>query len=359
MHTGCIVLSAMAYIHPVYSHHGENADAVDLAGDALVGTAGALEHFDDVSQVLEIVNNWRASHQYPLNTFLQTLRNRAQGIEPTADVTSRIKRRPAIEAKLNDRSDIKLSNMQDIGGCRAVFNLVESVYKLVDKYGNSNFFHELERTQDYIRLPRRTGYRSYHLVYQHYSRRWPIYDGMRIEIQVRSQLQHLWATAVETADAALGGRLKSGQGDLRWFRFFLLMSGAIASREACPRVPDAPRSPAALITELRTLSRDLDAVTMLRYFGHSIQVIGTLRVSSSQYVVLVLDPPNNTISLKTYAAQEAERASKAYDEQEKNKPIGGDVLLVRASDASAVRRGYRSFFRDTNEFVNLVEEVLS
>jgi ppGpp synthetase/RelA/SpoT-type nucleotidyltranferase len=350
----------MEYVQPLYSHYHENGDVLDLAGDALLEMGDALAYFDsDMFLVLDVVNNWRASHQYPLNTFLQTLRNRAQSIEPKVEVTSRIKRRPAIEAKLNDRPDIKLSNMQDIGGCRAVFNSVESVYQLVNKYKNSNFLHELEREQDYIELPRRTGYRSYHLVYQHYSRRWPIYDGMRIEIQVRSQLQHLWATAVETADAALGGRLKSGQGDLRWFRFFLLMSSAIASREGRPRVPDAPRKSAALITELRALSQDLAAVTMLRYFGRSIQVIGHLRVSGSRYVVLVLDPPNNTITLQTYAAHEAERASKAYDEQEKNKPIGGDVLLVRASDANAVRRGYRSFFRDTYEFVKLVEEVLS
>ena len=349
----------MEYVQPFYSHHDKNAAVTDLAGDALVGMADALGQFADMFEVLETVNNWRASHQYPLNTFLQTLRNRAWDIEPTAEITSRIKRRPAIEAKLNDRPDIKLSNMQDIGGCRAVFNSVDSVYRLVDRYKNSNFFHELEREQDYIVLPRRTGYRSYHLVYRHYSRRWPIYDGMRIEIQVRSQLQHLWATAVETADAALGGRLKSGQGDPNWFRFFLLMSGAISSRENCPRVPDAPRRLAALVTELRTLSQDLNAVTSLRYFGRSIQVIGELRVASGRYVVLVLDPGKDTITIQTYAAHEAERASTAYDEQEKNKPAGGDVLLVRASDANAVKRGYRNFFRDTYEFVKLVEEVLS
>jgi hypothetical protein len=349
----------MAYIQPFYSHSQETVSLVDLAGDALIGIPDAQERFADMAEVLSIVNNWRASHQYPLNTFLQTLRNRAFEIERVADVTSRIKRRQAIEAKLIDRPDIKLSFMQDIGGCRAVFSSVKSVYDLADKYKKSSFLHEEERVQDYISLPRRTGYRSYHAVYKHYSRRWPIFDEMRIEIQMRSQLQHLWATAVEMADVAFLGQLKAGKGDANWLRFFLLMSSAMAELENCPRVPDAPRNHDELIEELRDLAQQLDVATRMKHFGRSIRVMGQLKVSSSDYVVLVLDPPKNIITITVYPAHDAAGASAFYDEREKNKPVGGDVLLVRAADAAAVRRGYPSFFRDADAFLQLLGKLTS
>ena len=48
--------------------------------------------------------------------------------------------------------------------------------------------------------------------------------GLRIEIQIRSRLQHAWATAVETVDAFSGTSLKttggSGSEKTDWGRFY-------------------------------------------------------------------------------------------------------------------------------------------
>ncbi len=341
----------MSYTQPDYNHHDGTIARVDLTGDALFGSVDTSES--------DILNNWRASHQYPLNTFIQTLRRSAFAIDSKADITSRIKRRPAIEAKLTDRPDIKLSEMQDIGGCRAVFPSIHSVYSLVSQYKNSNFLHVLEREQDYIELPRRTGYRSYHLIYRHYSKRWPIYDGFRIELQIRSQLQHIWATAVETADAALNGRLKAGKGEPEWMRFFVLMSTALAWQEGRPRVWDTPSSEIALRAELRALAEKLDIATRLKSFGRFIEVVERQRISKSKYVVLVLDPPNKQIRMSTFPARQAEQATRFYDLMEGQKPEEGDVVLVRAADAAAVRRGYPSFYRDTNTFLKTLQNIIS
>jgi len=354
----------MAFTQPYFSHHDENTEVLDRAGEALIGLASLADDFGDMRDVLDVVNNWRAAHQYPLNTFLQTLRNRAKEIDRTVDITSRLKRMPAREAKLldaqrADRHDITLSNMQDIGGCRAVFQDVRHVYELADKYRAKVSLHDREREQDYIALPRRTGYRGYHLIYQHRSRRWPIYDGLRIEIQIRSQTEHIWATAVETADAGLGGRLKAGRGEPRWQRFFVLMSSAMAQREGCPRVPDAPRAQAALAQELRSLVTDLDVMNRVRYFGRSVQVLGNLNVTSSTYVVLILNAREDRMYYSTFPAHEAEKASAFYSAREAAKQPGDDVVLVRASDAAAVRRGYPSFFRDTGAFLDFVQEAVA
>ena len=41
----------------------------------------------------------------------------------------------------------------------------------------------------------------------------PHHDDLRIEMQIRTKLQHIWATAVETMGTFLGQALKSRQGD--------------------------------------------------------------------------------------------------------------------------------------------------
>jgi len=59
-------------------------------------------------------------------------------------------------------------------------------------------------------------------------------------MQIRSQLQHAWATAVETVGTFLQQALKSSQGDEGWQRFFALMGNAMAMRERRPPVPNTP-----------------------------------------------------------------------------------------------------------------------
>ena len=46
------------------------------------------------------------------------------------------------------------------------------------------------------------------------------YNGLLVEIQIRSKLQHLWATAVETVDFFTSQTIKSNQGQKEWVTFF-------------------------------------------------------------------------------------------------------------------------------------------
>ena len=69
-------------------------------------------------QALVVVNNWRASHNFPLNTFQTTLRDKAHKVD--SDALQRLKRMSSIERKLRLQPNMQLSQMQDIGGCRAI-----------------------------------------------------------------------------------------------------------------------------------------------------------------------------------------------------------------------------------------------
>jgi putative GTP pyrophosphokinase len=148
---------------------------------------------------LVVINNWRSSHSYPLNAFQMTLRHKAAQVDPHALISQRIKRLPAIQLKLHLNPGMDFARMQDIGGCRAVLRSVASVYKLVDLYDKSDLRHTCRRKTDYIAKPRDSGYRGIHLIYQYKKTSGSPYDGLQIEMQLRTQLQHAWATLGQDA----------------------------------------------------------------------------------------------------------------------------------------------------------------
>jgi hypothetical protein len=65
-------------------------------------------------EALEIINNWRSSHSFPLNTFTVGLKRRAKESDQDALVAQRIKRLSSIAAKLRRFPTMQLSQMQDM-----------------------------------------------------------------------------------------------------------------------------------------------------------------------------------------------------------------------------------------------------
>jgi hypothetical protein len=254
----------------------------------------------------------------------------------------------------------KLSEMQDIGGCRAVVATVDQVYRIAERYGESDFEHELDYTNDYIKGPNaRSGYRSLHLVYRHRSRARPAYNGQRIEVQLRTSLQHTWATAVETADIFLREALKAKRGSPEWTRFFILMSSVFASWENCRRVPRTPPEMNVLKTELASLVDRLDVLNRFRSFQTSLRVMEKYRPKGNLYSVLLLNPAAGTVTIYDFRPSEFEKASETYAGLERNKPEGGDVLLVKADNAASIRRMYPFYFPTTEEFRKCVRRAIS
>ena len=156
---------------------------------------------------------------------------------------------------------------------------VGDVQKLVSKYEEADRKSvnraEFIKKFDYIKEPKPDGYRGVHLVYKYRSAapdKAP-WLGLRIELQLRSRLQHAWATAVETVDMFTSQAIKTGGGEQSWRRFFALMGTAIAQQEDCPCVPGTPADTAALIQELRTLAASLAVDLTLSSFGLAVEHI--------------------------------------------------------------------------------------
>lgn len=260
---------------------------------------------------------------------------------------------------------MQLARMQDVGGCRAVLASTDSVRNVVRSFERSRTNHELLRPYDYMTQPRASGYRGVHLVYGYRTQRETntVYNGMRIEIQLRSRLQHAWATAVETVDTFSGQALKSSEGSEDWLRLFALMGTELAFQEGLPPVPGTPGDRGTLRRELARSARDLDAIARLEAYGHALKVLeGNIRNGRAAWFHIYLERSDeNTASVRwnEYSETEQEEAIHAYEEVEsaiRHFP-GGETVLVQVSSIDALRRAYPNYFADTSVFVAALRQA--
>lgn len=324
--------------------------AVDKAGQILA--AGDAPQ-DVLEPALAIINNWRSSHSYPLNTFQVGLRYHARRLDPRALVAQRIKRLSSIRMKLTALPTQRLSQMQDIGGCRAVLATVARVRALTENYLHSSLKHGLHHLDDYIENPRPSGYRGVHLVYRYRSDKIHAFNGLLVEVQLRSQLQHAWATAVEAVSIFLRQALKASQGHAQWLRFFALMGSAIAERERTPGVPNVA-SGKELVRELTHFARQLDVEKRLRGYGSALKTLSTGRMRDAHYFLIALDPEAERVSVTAYPQNEFERASQDYLIVERSiaHRAGAEAVLVSVESIESLRRAYPNYFLDTHVFLS-------
>jgi hypothetical protein len=331
---------------------------VRKAGRSLVDPAVSP---DQLEMALRIIDNWRASHAFPLNTFQVTLRRKAYEVDKECLVAQRLKRLSSIQDKLRRLPTMNLPQMQDIGGCRAVVSNVARVDELCRVYKDSDLKHQLLRRDDYIRGPKKSGYRGVHFIYRYFSPKKETYNGLQIEIQFRSKLQHAWATSVETVDTFLKQALKASQGDERWLRFFALMGSAIAHRERTPLVPDTPAEKGELLQELRKLARELEVARNLESFSAVLRIEEEqASLPGTRYYLLVLQPKEQTLNVSGYQAGELEKATDAYLEMERSlagQP-GAAAVLVAAESLVALRRAFPNFYLDTHVFLDAMRAAI-
>ena len=342
----------MEWVSPQFSR-----SAVDKAGTILVTD---VPDPADLEQAYSVINNWRSSHSRPLYTFRYGLRLRAEKIDVNALVAQRIKRLSSIRLKLKLLPQMKLSQMQDIGGCRAVVTSVGDVYKIVKSYKTSDLKHKLLSEDDYVKNPKTSGYRSYHLIYSYYSDKKTTHNKLRIEVQIRSQLQHAWATAVETVGTFIRQALKSSLGEEEWLRFFALMGSAIAIREKTALVPNTPTNNSQLKEEIQKQVSNLDVIARLHTYGNALNAIEQPEVAGANYYLLELDPSLMRVQVSTYGQRDLERAASDYLAVEKQ--IAGsnsDAVLVSVDSISSLRRAYPNYFLDTQRFLEAVNETIS
>lgn len=340
----------MDWVTPQYSR-----SEVDRAGRILIGREQG-----DINQALTVIGNWRGSHGFPLNTLKMGLRTRSCQLDGAAVVAQRIKRLSSISSKLERQPTMQLSQMQDIGGCRAVMSDVALLLQVRDLTLRSRMKHRLAKENDYVQTPKVSGYRGIHLVYRYVSDKNDTYNKLLIELQIRSQLQHAWATAVETVGTFLEQSLKASQGSEEWLRFFKLMSSAVAHREGRPIVPGTPTVRRELVRELRRLAKSLNVETKLTAYHATIPLLQMPEIKGAHYFLMELRPAEGSFRVTSFKKSQLEEASALYlDVERRLSGPGAEAVLVSVDSIDALRRAYPNYFLDTRVFIDALNEAVA
>lgn len=335
---------------------------IDRTGEILVPWWKGLAKSDDLQNLGRsyiIVQNWRTSHAFPLNSFQNSLRRRAQRVEQNPLIAQRLKRFSSLMEKLVREPKMKLTQMQDLGGCRAIMSDVDGVYRLFDLYQGSLGSSEKKfKYYDYISNPKSDGYRSIHIVGR-YSAKHPRHEpwnGQRIEIQLRSRLQHSFATAVETVTTFTRTRLKFGTGPAKWKRFFSLMGSALALREGTRLVAGTPEDETDLIGELRESATELKVRQLLGGWTNTLRSLPSHLHKDFKWLLLVLDVRDKRVEVTPFADRQEGQQALAKIEQLNRTDL--DAVLVWVRSAKHLRAAYPNYYADTLEFLNALDQAI-
>lgn len=313
-----------------------------------------------VQEAIKVIDNWRASHAFPLQVIYCHLKRNYN--RPGYIVAQRLKRLDSIIKKLRREPTMSLWTMQDLGGCRVVVPTVNDVYNVVENYKKSRVRHILKKEYDYLQEPKVSGYRSYHLVYQYQSDTKETYNrNMLIEIQVRTHLQHLWATALETMGLFTNQALKASRGEEDTLHFFKLISSAFAIEENLPTIPETPSQMKDIISQIETLERKHNYLSMLSAIRVAVDHFDEIKRGQQKgYYILILNYQARRLRLKFYKPGQIEIATKDYNEIEKTRAENRiDAVLVSVSSFSALKSAYPNYFSDIGAFVSKVDELIN
>lgn len=153
--------------------------------------------------------------------------------------------------------------------------------------------------KDSMVLSKVSDLRSYHMVYQFHSDKKETYNkNMFIEIQLRTKLQHIWATAVEMMGIYTHSNLKSSQGDEDILRFFTVVSSIFAIQENQPVCPGTSDWLDELLDEMHELDKKHNILKMLEAMKNAAHIIKPKFKNTNGYFLLVLNLEDHNLTIQ-------------------------------------------------------------
>lgn len=326
-----------------------------------VGQVIASEQPDIINyaEAIGVVDLWRKNHLPILEQMYNQVSNALKSNNIDVVFSSqRLKRMTSIISKLKRNPQMRLGGVQDIGGARFVFKDIETLIRAKEFLLNLHLknFICVHEPYDYVTFPKDSGYRSIHFVYKFNSED-DTYNGMRVELQIRTQLQHDWATAVETAELISKSQLKAGLGDNNWLDFFKLVGSIFAKKECCPVSKQY-----ALYTD-KDYCQEYKKIEEKNYFLNRLQaLVGAVKTTQEYsfnggYAVIVTNYERKEVTLKHFDSTKQEEANALYSQIENTlTQRQGAVVLVSVSDIKELMNAYPSYFLNAKEFIDALED---
>jgi hypothetical protein len=345
------------------------------AGEMLI-SPDALPDEQEFDEAFDVLSYWRFKHEYPLEAALQILVSEASKRDKSAFFAKRLKRYESIVAKLRRFPKMKLKNMQDIGGCRAIVSSQKKLYQITRELRKRpEFRNKLAkiRFKDYIKKPKEDGYRGYHLIgsFKDESN-----EDKLIELQLRTAIQHDWATALEIVDLFTGQALKSNYGERDWKVFFSLVGShfslmdnihLFSSKSGLEQLKLYQqvlfREPAYVATgiDIQNYEHSLAVVKNLEAFAHSLKIVDR-HISEQQvrgYVLLKIDTTNANVTSTLFDNTENDVAERMYLKYEKEVAGRKDIVvaLVSTTAVGGIKEAYPNYFADSTDFLRYLMHI--
>lgn len=345
--------------------------AVNRAGDRI-----SINEF--VQDDILLVDQWRASHAYVLNTFQIFFKRRIVDKNIEIEFAQRLKRRNTIIDKLQRRNDAgnrligDVTSMQDFAGCRLIFPDMKSLEEFREFVHSSekmrSIFHVLKHADDpdkfnYIQNPKWTGYRGVHEIFIHRPR--PHRKGEDVakpwrnlfcEIQYRTRIQHAWATALEISDFLDGERTKFALQEAvanPRVNFFRLVSELLARHHENV----ARALPEMTLQQLRVEIRALDAKLGIMGRLQAMRAVEDFPQLKRHNVLNVVKGEDGNPRLEVFVFSNSVEAIKKSQQLESSS-ASLNAVYVTSDRPNELRRAYKNYFNDPLDFVNLVSQAL-
>lgn len=349
----------MGWITPKYSK-----TLVDKAGASLVPDSIVTWDRTDIT-AFDVIGNWRSSHGFALNNYQNIVRAIAKRYGKKFIVAQRLKRIPSIIGKLEKRSGMRLTQIQDIGGCRVVVSDMKHIEDIKSRMLSGKLKSKYLPTQsdDYIENPKDDGYRCIHYVFKYQKTAGEsLYNNQRIEVQIRTVLQHSWATALESVDIFRRFKLKSGDGPNDWKRFFALTGNAFSEIEKTNPVSDEFPTGLNLKREIRDFFRSLNVEQSLLGYKTAVTKIDELPDTKgrSGFVLIRLNFNEGLLHFTNYSGSKFAEANAEYlaAEAEALKNRSQEVALVSTDRIEELRKAYPNYYMDTDMFISRLKRYL-
>lgn len=320
----------------------------------------------------QTIQSWRAYHSIISDKFFDIFRTEFKEIV-NYPISARLKRLPSIKKKLL-KSSMRLTQMQDILGFRIVVNKIAEIYK-VEKL-LKNFFQNNNKysityfdTDDYIKNPKPDGYRCIHLILKAENKYY-------IEIQIRTKIQHLWATTLETVSAVLNKDFKHDYKKGGFNTFFKKVSDIICNFEQ-----GSTQNFFSIIKMMRIYySKYLRQIQVISLYSQSIretlkklEQTKQMEYTPNLLFILNLEEASKIINKKPYdesvtdtskilrikVFKNNEEALKNYNQRELNKHNERhDIVLITSTDLKFLETNYPNYYLNCDEFLQQIQIMI-
>lgn len=343
--------------------------AIDRAADSIRhGING-----DERLQAIKVIQSYREYHLYPLMLLKNHLVRTSSKVSGKINVARRLKRLSTIIDKLEretldgqSKNAIKLTRMQDIAGCRAIVKDINRLKDLKNRLERSTSVHKIIKVRDYL-TPKDSGYSGVHLIYscfegQEQPHEW---KKAKVEVQLRTELQHAWATSLEIIDTLEQINLKTSHtGHDKWRTFFAIAGKLVAHQEkAC--IIEGQNKLLQLRQSLILLTDELDVIPKLTRYSLAISVVTDKKVpkrmkhGQGMFLVRMFRNQENDIKVQVnfFRLKESDIAL----EQLNKADLDEDIIisaLVSAKDVRALKQAYPNYFGSTRQFVQFLTKQL-